>query len=158
MRALLFILAATLVSSCATAAPRGASLSGQWTGAYICAQGLTALTLTIDQTDRGGAHLLNATFAFSAHPENPGVPPGSFTMRGTFNPRDRTVLLWSQDWLERPGDYVMVNLNGHLTRRGGLDHIAGHVDFPDDPSACTDFEVRRAPSTIASGGRDVQSL
>lgn len=85
-------------------------LVGQWTGSYLCRQGVTALTLDVFLVDDE----LRARFQFSAHPDNPGVPPGAFTMAGAYDTAARTLTFRATeaDWLRRPANYVTVDLRG----------------------------------------------
>lgn len=112
----------------------GAALDGTWRGSYRCAQGLTALTLLIQSAGND----LAARFEFSAHPNNPGVPSGSFTMVGRFDPTSRMIALRPLSWVERPPDYLMVGLSG--TVDGGGATISGTVET----EGCSTFEVARA--------------
>lgn len=128
------------------------SLSGVWVGRYVCAQGVTALTLTIvDNADaeEGAAHDITAVFAFSAAPENPDVPSGAFTMSGRHDPHDE-VYLRAEQWIERPDAYETVNLIGRRTELREGEFIRGIVVFPTFPRACTIFEVRRAHANVAA--------
>ncbi|WP_327588138.1 serine/threonine protein kinase [Nonomuraea sp. NBC_00507] len=93
-----------------TPAPERASVAGRWTGSYVCNQGKTALELTIKQTSPGE---IEAVFAFEADPSNPGVPSGSFAMRGRLT--ERALELNGERWIDRPGKYVMVDLRATLT-------------------------------------------
>src|ERR1700749_502406 len=61
---------------------------GNWHGTYTCAQGLTALDLSI--TAENFSHV-RATFHFNAVASNRGVPEGCFTMLGTFEPGSRHI-------------------------------------------------------------------
>lgn len=53
---------------------------------------------------------LTGTFEFSALPENPSVPHGAYTLTGTTTVAsgEVTVTLVPGEWIERPGNYVMV--------------------------------------------------
>src|SRR3569832_2071949 len=46
---------------------------GEWTGKYVCGQGVTAIRLVVVPTGAGGAQ---AVAHFFATPENPRVPEG----------------------------------------------------------------------------------
>lgn len=126
------------VASAIAAAPiaHAQDVTGEWTGRYICGQGVTALHLSIGKPSTGNR--LVATFSFGPLPENPGVPKGAYTMRGTYDAGARRLRLQGQAWISAPSGYVMVPLEGSLSASG--DAIAGHIPgaFP-----CTVFEVRR---------------
>ncbi len=49
-------------------------ITGEWTGRYVCAQGITALRLTTEKASAAGA--VTATFDFGPLPEHPEVPNG----------------------------------------------------------------------------------
>ncbi|ANV89301.1 hypothetical protein [Picosynechococcus sp. PCC 8807] len=113
-----------------------AFLTGTWEGYYYCRQGLTKLRLEIDANS---ASNVEATFNFSAHPNNPGVPTGSFRMRGSLQGSDQLVLKGTQ-WLQRPGNYMTVDLRGTVAFGG--DRIQGIVTT----ESCGTLElVRRQP-------------
>jgi hypothetical protein len=116
-------------------------ITGDWTGRYICNQGVTALNLVIQKT--AGTSAITATFSFGPPPENPEVPKGSYVMRGSYDQKARRVVLKGDRWLDRPSGYEMVGLDGHVVIEG--DKIAGRVP---DMFGCTDFEVRRTAPLI----------
>ncbi|MCX4545724.1 serine/threonine protein kinase [Streptomyces sp. NBC_01565] len=123
------------------AVPPSASVSqplpvvGSWQGTYLCGQGLTRLDLTI--TSPGG-HALEAVFAFSAHPDNPGVPNGSFTMTGSF--QNGRMTLRGDRWINQPPGYLMVDLEAGVTGpRPAL--ISGAVI--SSVASCSQFMVSR---------------
>jgi hypothetical protein len=87
---------------------------GEWRGAYGCNQGVTGLTLTVDQSDAGD---ITAVFEFYAVPDNPGVPRGSFNMEGTYE--GGTLSLVGTDWIDQPTGYVVVDYEANNER--GID-------------------------------------
>ena len=107
----------------------------RWIGVYSCAQGLTALELTIAHDP--ATHALQAVFSFSEHPWNPGVPSGAFTMTGTFDPANGSMRLMQNAWLQQPAGYVMVDLDG--VYRPAKEMISGTVANP----SCTTFDLKR---------------
>lgn len=86
-----------------------------WSGAYTCAQGLTALTLTLDVTGAGDA---TAIFDFGPIEENPSLPHGSYRMRGRLFPRGASLQLRLDPdaWIDQPPGYMMVGLDTTLDR------------------------------------------
>jgi hypothetical protein len=108
--------------------------AGQWRGKYVCAQGVTALTLTIRDRARNE---LEATFDFGPLPSNPTVPRGAYHLDGTYRPGDDRVTLTPKTWIRQPVGYAMVGLNGRLSPLGL--HLAGEVDGP----GCTIIELVR---------------
>ena len=115
------------------------TLTGLWRGEYTCGQGLTAMTLAMNQDPRGG---VRAVMTFSAHPKNPGVPTGCFTMTGRYDDAKAGSLLLKQSkWLKQPDpDWYMIDFRGAVSGDGA--HYAGKVVFPDD-GLCTTFAVTR---------------
>jgi hypothetical protein len=89
-----------------------------WTGRYECAQGVTAVQLTLDVEPDGRAR---AIFDFGPLADNPTLPNGSFRMRGTAKPLDDAidVHLSPEEWIDRPDNYEMVPLHAGIdaTRR-----------------------------------------
>ncbi|MFI8106361.1 serine/threonine-protein kinase [Streptomyces sp. NPDC086023] len=113
----------------------GPGVVGTWRGSYRCTQGLTRLDLTISGA---GGTALKAVFAFSAHPDNPTVPTGSFTMIGSYE--DGRMVLRGDQWIVRPPGYLTVDLEAEVTG-GSPSVINGTVAA--DGSTCTTFAVER---------------
>jgi hypothetical protein len=130
-RAAVALLAALLAAGPAAAQD---DLRGTWRGTYVCAQGNTALALTIEPRKDGS---LYALFHFEAAPDNPDVPTGCYEMLGRFTPDTRDVVLWPRRWLQRPPDYVRVGLQGRLSEDGAA--LEGQVRGP----GCAEFRVAR---------------
>lgn len=124
------------------AAPAAAQdgIGGTWRGAYVCAQGNTALALTIEPRKDG---TLAALFHFEAAPDNPEVPTGCFEMNGRHDPATGRLAFSPVRWLRRPPFYVMVGLEGRVS--GGGQRIEGRVLGP----GCTVFMLDRAPGPPA---------
>jgi hypothetical protein len=110
------------------------SVAGRWTGTYLCDQGKTALELTIKETS---SDELEAVFAFEADPSNPGVPSGFFAMSGRLN--GRVLELQGERWIDRPGEYAMVDLRATLTRDRPSTIKGTILD-----GGCSTFEVERS--------------
>jgi hypothetical protein len=92
------------------ARPDEAAVAGKWKGTYVCAQGLTGLTLTI-KTGKvvDTMHTLTARFDFYAVASNPGVPTGSFSMAGYYFPGG--IDLQPHQWIQQPAGYEMVAID-----------------------------------------------
>ena len=136
-------LAGTMVLTGARAEPQNKSLqvAGQWTGKYICGQGITRLDLSIEQ---GQGNALTATFRFGPLPENPNIPSGAYTMKGSYDPLLRHVQLEGVKWIEYPQNYIMVGLDGRVEPDGG--RIKGIVPRM---SNCSEFDVKRPVELIS---------
>jgi serine/threonine protein kinase len=118
-----------------SASPNAQSVAGTWSGTYTCAQGKTALRLTIEEASAQGD--LTGTFTFFADTSNPTVPSGSFAMKGTL--RDGALQLRGDHWINRPEDYLMVNLRANVIGRRPT-RIQGTVEG----ASCTDFDIKRS--------------
>lgn len=113
-------------------------LSAPWYGSYVCNQGLTRLQLTLRTLRGSDPRQMEAEFVFSADPDNPTVPAGSFRMTGTLD--SAGILALKQDrWLDQPVDpsYRMVDLEGRLVVGDGQAMIRGRVTT----YGCQDFAV-----------------
>jgi hypothetical protein len=90
-----------------------------WSGRYECAQGVTAVLLTIDIEANGRAR---AIFDFGPLADNPAIPNGSFRLAGKATPADDAVDIWlrPEEWIDRPPGYEMVGIHVGIdaTRRG----------------------------------------
>ncbi|MFJ5532947.1 protein kinase [Streptomyces sp. NPDC093261] len=109
-------------------------LSGQWSGSYVCNQGITGLVLTIEQHDDGTAE---AVFAFYPAPSNPQVPRGSFAMAGTV--QNGVLTLRATHWINQPPGYLTVDLQGSYDT-STPNHLDGRIYGPN----CTTFSADRS--------------
>ncbi len=129
--------AVTMAMAVALAAAAGsaaaADLAGTWRGHYQCAQGSTALTVTLDRAGDGW----DGTFAFGPDAGNPGVPAGSFAIRVTMNGAELHAV--PGDWIEAVPDYVTVGFDGRLSADGH--EIDGTIQGP----GCDALVMVRAP-------------
>jgi len=115
-----------------TSHPAGSVVVGTWKGSYLgCVQGPTGLTLVVKPAGQTGNQLA-AKFEFHALPSNPGVPSGSFTMKGYLFPG--VVVLYASIWIKQPGGYILVDLAGPLPKVG---RFSGAVSF------CSTFSLKR---------------
>jgi hypothetical protein len=120
------------------AAAQDHPLDGTWEGVYICNQGKTGLTLTLDATPEGR---VTGTFAFWPRSDNPGAARGSFSMQGEVKPAGDLNLRWVR-WIQQPSGYAMVNLEGraYAGKPGEKDTLMGKVT---GLAGCTDWVVQR---------------
>lgn len=82
---------------------------GVWRGTYLCGQGETPVTLTIQRAQPTGARTqLEAFFEFGGGPR----PRGSYRLAGEFDEKSRRMTLTPTQWVLRPGVYVAVGFNG----------------------------------------------
>lgn len=109
-----------------------------WRGFYECAQGKTALQLTLDlDTDRS----VKAIFDFGPHEDNPGLPPGSYRLTGTWRDDGPTIAiaLVPEAWIYQPSNYEMVGLTAVTGSR--RQRMRGQITN----AACGALDVRRVP-------------
>ncbi|MDT9687300.1 serine/threonine-protein kinase [Streptomyces sp. P9(2023)] len=111
---------------------------GNWWGSYNCSQGVTRLSLRITASPTGA---LEAVFSFSAHPDNPGVPSGSFRMVGAYEEAGRRMVLRADRWIDQPDGYLMVDLEARVP--AGEQPLAMDGDVVNDDTDCTTFAVVR---------------
>lgn len=125
----------TITASIVVATTNGYRIAGDsvWEGRYLCPQGVTGLTLELSGN---GTAEVSAIFRFYAVPENPGVPTGSFTLRGVIR-GDGTIDLVPERWLERPDRYLMVGMTGVLDRASGV--MRGRIAAVE----CDGFDLHR---------------
>lgn len=87
--------------------------AGAWTGTYTCAQGLTGVSFAFEPPEGGE---ISAVVSFYAVPSNPGVPSGSFRVRGNQpGPKDQSLTMFPDGWIKRPPGYVMVGFDLQLS-------------------------------------------
>lgn len=116
--------------------PQARSVLGPWVGTYVCAQGLTGLTLNIVEATPTQARAL---FHFYADPRNPRVPTGCFTMTGRYDPASGRLQLKGQDWLLKAPGYRVVHFDGHVDAEGR--RFTGKVS---GAASCKQFDLGRA--------------
>jgi hypothetical protein len=111
---------------------RPASLTGTWTGSYVCPQGRTGLRLTLKATSSGG---LTATFSFYPTAGNVSVPSGSFALTGSYTAKG--FQLTPDHWISKPQNYSMVGIAGAASKSDTA--LSGSIESP----GCTTFSVSR---------------
>ena len=139
-RALVTLTAASFAAGWpARALVQSAGPAGTWIGSYTCAQGVTALDLSLTAD---GGNRVRGIFHFASLPPRHQVPEGCFRMAGRFDPQTGALTLAPGEWLRRPPGYVTVGLRGVVTPDGGT--LAGRVEGP----GCTSFTLRRAAAPL----------
>lgn len=87
-------------------------LSGTWSGTYTCSQGVTGATLQIvASSDQNVGALLQ--FAV------PNARPGSYFMRGTFNPSTNRIAMKFTTWKYQPEGYSPADISGTVNLSTG---------------------------------------
>ena len=129
--------------------PLSMVMSAPWYGSYVCNQGLTRMQLTMQPQQGSDGNRVEAIFVFTADPENPTVPTGSFRLTGTLNRKDRSLLLKQDRWIEQPSDpsYRMVDLEGQVAIGETEAKIQGRITT----YGCQDFLLWQFFAAPASG-------
>jgi hypothetical protein len=109
--------------------------AGVWEGGYICAQGRTDVTLTMEAVRGNG---VEALFEFYAAAENPDVPSGSYRLAGVW--AEGGIHLEGVEWVEQPPGYIMVDIASNPDLAIGPDLLAGRVE----DESCEQFIMERA--------------
>jgi hypothetical protein len=124
-----------------SAPPAGATVNkSEWQGTYVCAQGPTALRLAIEQRCVASGCEVGAVFEFGPAPQNPGIPHGSYRMRGEINENDHgepVLTLHPEAWIEQPANYMMVGLSA--TSDAAQQNMRGRIDNP----SCGELSLQR---------------
>jgi len=129
--------ALALLAMLAPVRAQEASVTGNWQGSYVCAQGKTGLTLTIDRQD---GREFSGVFQFYAVRENITVPDGCFTVSGRIK-NNRAVDIIGVTWIKRPAGYITVDLHGRITSGGA--GMSGTVATPGYGNLCSRFDLTR---------------
>jgi hypothetical protein len=109
--------------------------AGTWEGGYICAQGRTDMTLTMEAVQGNG---VEALVEFYAAAENPDVPSGSYRLAGIWG--DGGIQMDGVEWVEQPPGYIMVPISSNPELAIGPDLLAGAIGDP----TCEQFIMERA--------------
>ncbi len=98
-------------------------LVGIYAGAYMQAQGETALTLTVYKE----AYQYKAIFDFCNLPGKVNAKNGSYYMNVTYNRESGEYLFEATEWIDQPSDYYSVDLCGAL--KDGVLHGSSPTEF-----------------------------
>lgn len=100
------------IGAIASTATNSASVAGTWSGKYICTQGVTGVTLKLEQNGNN----LQGIFEFYPLPENPNYfKPGSGFYRGTFNPSTGAMIMNGERWITQPeATWILVGFSGNF--------------------------------------------
>jgi len=121
-----------------TRSPRrdGFPVASVWQGTYVCTQGLSSVTLTIE-TDRMG----NATarYDFGPVPSNVAVPTGAYELTGLLRRQQGggfTGEFEASAWIVQPANYFMVPIS---IETGDGKTMTGTIHHP----SCSGFQTTR---------------
>jgi hypothetical protein len=113
---------------------------GEWTGQYLCGQGVTAIRLVVVPTGAGGARAVGHFFPTA---ENPRVPEGCWALTGLFDQVSGEFSLRKAHWIVRPRGYAMVDLSGRIDAKGEV--FGGRLSGVKN---CTTFSLTREPVSL----------
>jgi hypothetical protein len=138
----ILIAAGLAPSAMAQSRPAG----GEWTGKYVCRQGVTGARLILsDDASRG-------VFHFYPLPENPRAQEGCFQVTAVYNSTTGALAIIPGDWYLKPRNYLPAAFNGTVDERG--QNFAGKIFGLD---GCASVFLSRAvptqplPSVCARG-------
>jgi hypothetical protein len=116
---------------------------GQYSGAYVCSQGLTGMTVELHPAARGQ---VDAIVVFYAHPDNPDVPSGCYAASGRYDAAQGRLVLEPGAWIVQPSDsWRTTVLDGALDSAGNFN---GRIIAREQPSACTWFRLKRGATPL----------
>lgn len=107
-----------------------------WEGTYICNQGLSSVTLTIDAMRNGTA---TARYDFGPVPTNPTVPVGAYVMKGEIHATGAGGFAGDfepDEWINHPPTYFMVGL---AVESGDGKTMTGTIKH----TSCSEFRTTR---------------
>jgi hypothetical protein len=131
-----------LASPCAAQTQATSSpLTGDWYGVYVCAQGRTGLTLTID---RQTGDRFTGYFHFYPPRDNPAAKAGCFSVEGDVDAQGRVNVRAGQ-WITRPQGYVTVSLDGLVSGAKMSGAVTVEPPYGDPPwsASCATFRLSR---------------
>ncbi len=107
-----------------------------WEGTYVCNQGLSSVTFTLDVDRAGNA---TARYDFGPVPSNPTVPSGSYSLTGVVRRQDGGGFAGDfepTEWIVHPPSYFMVPLS---IETGDGKTLGGTIRH----SSCHSFQTTR---------------
>jgi hypothetical protein len=110
---------------------------GDWTGKYVCLQGVTGARLILSEDGSRGV------FHFYPLPENPRVPEGCFQVTGVFNSASGALAIVPGAWYLRPRGYKPAAFNGTVDERS--QNFAGRII---ELQGCASVFLSRATPTV----------
>ena len=94
------------------AAAQSRSAGGEWTGKYVCRQGVTGARLILSADGSRGV------FHFFPLPENPRAAEGCYQVTGVFNETSGALAIIPGAWYLKPRNYLPAAFNGTVDARG----------------------------------------
>jgi len=102
-------------------------LSGEWKGQYLCAQGLTNLTISLSPVE-GSDSVFEGELYFYPHQSNPYVARGKHTVKATLLDTEGGFEILPIKWIVHPKGYTFSQLYGAIVQDGKV--ITGMVNNP----------------------------
>jgi len=102
-------------------------LSGEWKGQYLCAQGLTNLTISLSPAE-GSVSMFEGELYFYPHQSNPYVARGKHTIKATLLDAQGGFEISPIKWIVHPRGYTFSQLYGTIIQNGKA--ITGMVNNP----------------------------
>ena len=113
------------------------SAGGDWTGKYVCGQGVTGARLILSEDGSRGV------FHFYPLPDNPRVPEGCFQVTAVYNETTGALAVIPGQWYMRPRRFSTAAFNGLVDQRG--QNFTGRITGLDGCASI--FLSRAAPTT-----------
>jgi len=121
---------------------KGAFFKGQvWNGSYFCTQGPTSLTIKVTSVEfQSGQEIIQAELSFVIETKSKKATKGSYTIEGVLESEGRAVAFdpVPGSWKDRPSNFVMVGLQGVMSKVRGELVFAGSVPI----FGCDSFELK----------------
>jgi hypothetical protein len=133
---ILFLAAGALLGAVAQPALAQSRAGGEWTGKYVCRQGITGAHVILSGDGSRGV------FHFYALPENPRVPEGCFGVTGVFDNATGALSIRPGPWYLKPRNYVPAGFNGTVDEQG--ENFTGRIV---DLDGCASVTLSRAAPT-----------
>lgn len=102
-------------------------LTGEWKGQYLCAQGLTNLTISLKPVEHSDS-IYKGTLYFYPHSSNPYVARGKHTVKATILDNQGGFEISPVQWIVHPKGYNFFQLYGSLVQDGAV--MKGMVNYP----------------------------
>src|ERR1700712_4695208 len=124
------------------AAAQSRTAGGEWTGKYVCGQGVTGARLILSPDGSRGV------FHFYPLPDNPRVPEGCYQVTGVFNDATGALAIIPGEWYLKPRGYTGAAFSG--TIEAGSQNFSGKIN---GLQGCASVFLSRAapPPPLPSG-------
>jgi hypothetical protein len=107
------------LASAPPASAQARTAAGDWTGKYVCGQGVTGARLILSEDGSRGV------FHFYPLPENPRAAEGCYQVTGVFNNASGALAIVPGVWYMRPRGYKPAAFSGTVDERS--QNFAGKI-------------------------------